>query len=205
MTRSTTETELQIWPDDHRIAALAAAAVGLSVLEAAIPLPIPGLKPGLANIITLAVLYRFGWSAAVWVSLLRIVASALLLGNFLTPTFMMSLTGGIVSLLVLGAATRLPRRWFGPVGLSLLAALGHMGAQLGLVDLWLLPGASLAGVLPLFLAVAWVTGIVNGWVASRLLNSDTAALQKQRGLDMTHACAEGGAVAQRHTAREAKP
>jgi heptaprenyl diphosphate synthase len=155
--------------EDRRIAALASAAVGLAIAEAAIPLPIPGIKPGLANIVTLLVLYRYGWRAAAWVVGLRIVASALLLGTFLTPTFAMSLTGGLASLAALALLSRLPRRWFGPVGLSVLAALAHMAAQLALVDLWLMPGVNLAGILPLFLSVAWITGLVNGLVTVRLM------------------------------------
>jgi heptaprenyl diphosphate synthase len=167
MTPST--IELPVTPADRRIAVLAGAAVGLAVAEAAIPLPIPGVKPGLANIVTLLVLYRHGWSAAAWVVGLRVVAGALLLGTFLTPTFAMSLAGGLASLALLAVLIRLPRRWFGPVGLSVLAALAHMSAQLLLVDAWLLPGASLAGLLPLFLSVAWVTGVVNGLVAAGLM------------------------------------
>jgi heptaprenyl diphosphate synthase len=170
MTPST--IELAITPEDRRVATLAAAAVGLSITEAAIPLPIPGLKPGLANIVTLLVLCQFGWRMAVWVSLLRIVASALALGTFLTPTFVMSLTGGLASLLVLSLLVRLPRDWLGPVGLSILAAFMHIGAQLALVDLWLMPGVSLAGLLPLFLVAAWVTGLFNGLVAARLLGRE---------------------------------
>jgi heptaprenyl diphosphate synthase len=170
MTPST--IELSVTAEDRRIAALAAAAVGLSIAEAAIPLPIPGVKPGLANIVTLLVLYRFGWRTAVWVSLLRIVASALALGTFMTPTFVMSLAGGLASLLALALLVRLPRDWLGPVGLSVLAAFLHIGTQLMLVDLWLLPGVSLVGLLPLFLGAAWLTGLFNGLVAARLLGRE---------------------------------
>jgi len=148
---------------------MAGAAVGLAVAEAAIPLPFPGIKPGLANIVTLLVLYRYGWRAAAWVVGLRIVAGALLLGTFLTPTFAMSLTGGVASLMLLALLVHLPRAWVGPVGLSVLAAMAHMGAQLLLVDVWLLPNASLAGLLPLFLSVAWLTGLVNGLVTAALM------------------------------------
>lgn len=171
--------ELRITAEDRHIAGLAAAAVGLSIAEAAIPLPVPGLKPGLANIVTLLVLYRFGWRTAVWVSLLRIVASALALGTFLTPTFIMSLGGGMASLLVLALLARLPAGWLGPVGVSLLAALAHISTQLLLVDVWLLPGVSLAGLLPWLLGVAWLTGVVNGLVAARLLKPMIGAGKNQ--------------------------
>jgi heptaprenyl diphosphate synthase len=157
--------------DDRRIAALAAAAVGLTLVEAAIPLPLPGVKPGLANIIGLVVLCRFGWSNAVWVTLLRVVAGALLLGSFLTPTFVLSLGGALTSLIAMGLLHRLCPRWLGPVGLSVLAAFAHMAAQLLIVNLWLMPAVSLLGVAPLFLTVAWITGLVNGLAAAWLLQA----------------------------------
>ncbi len=158
--------------EDRRVAGLAAAAIGLTLAEAAIPLPIPGIKPGLANIVTLFVLYRYGWRTAAWVSGLRIVAGALALGQFMTPAFVLSLTGGVSSLCVLAIAIHLPKRWFGPVGLSLLAAFAHIATQLWLVDTWLLPGASILGLLPLFLGAAWLTGLVNGLATAHLLKSD---------------------------------
>jgi heptaprenyl diphosphate synthase len=167
MTPST--IELKVTAEDRHIATLAAAAVGLTLAEAAIPLPLPGVKPGLANIVTLIVLYRFGWRAAVWVSLLRIVAGALALGTFLTPTFVMSLSGGLASLLVLALLVHLPKRWFGPVGLSVLAAFAHIGAQLAVVGAWLMPGVNLLPLLALFLGAAWLSGLVNGLVVAGLL------------------------------------
>jgi heptaprenyl diphosphate synthase len=163
--------ELVASAEDRRIAALAAAAIGLTLAEAAIPLPIPGIKPGLANIVTLLVLYRYGWRTAAWVAGLRIVAGALALGQFLTPAFLLSASGGLASLLILAAAIHLPPRWFGPVGISLLAAMGHIGAQLWVVDVWLMPGASILGLLPFFLSAAWLTGLGNGLATAHLLKS----------------------------------
>lgn len=175
MTLST--INLEISAEDRRIAGLAAAAVGLTLAEAAIPLPLPGVKPGLANIVTLIVLYQFGWRAAVWVSLLRIVAGALALGTFLTPTFVMSLAGGLASLVMLGLAVHLPRRLFGPVGLSVLAAFAHIGAQLGVVGVWLMPGVNLLPLLSVFLGAAWLSGLVNGLVVAGLLKSGVTGAQ----------------------------
>jgi heptaprenyl diphosphate synthase len=161
--------ELVATPEDKRVAALAAAAIGLTLAEAAIPLPIPGVKPGLANIVTLVVLYCYGWRMAAWVAGLRIVAGALFLGQFLTPAFVLSLSGGLASLLTLAWAMHLPRRWFGPISLSLLAAFAHIVAQLAVVDLWLMPGGGLLALAPLFLSAAWLTGLVNGMAAAHLM------------------------------------
>ena len=104
MTPST--IEIVPTPDDRRIARLAAAAIVLTVAEAAIPLPLPGVKPGLANIVTLIVLARWGWRDAVWVALLRVFAGSLLLGQLFAPGFFLSLSGSLASL-----ATPLPSRW----------------------------------------------------------------------------------------------
>ncbi len=170
--------QLHATSEDRRVAALAAAAIGLTLAEAAIPLPIPGVKPGLANIVTLVVLYRYGWHMAVWVAVLRIIAGAIALGQFLTPAFVLSLSGGLVSLLVLALAIHLPARWFGPIGLSLLAAFAHIATQLLVVDAWLLPGASILGLMPIFLAAAWITGLANGLAAAHLLTTAPAPVDR---------------------------
>jgi heptaprenyl diphosphate synthase len=167
MTRS--PIRLTATPEDHRIARLAAAAIGLSLIDAAIPLPLPGIKPGLSNIVTLLVLSRYGWRAAAWVSGLRVVASALLLGQLLAPGFFLSLAGALSSLLLLAGAVRLPQRWFGPVSWSVLAAFAHIGGQLLLARLWLIPHDGVFLLAPIFAVSALTFGIINGLIAARLL------------------------------------
>ncbi len=161
--------KLTTTPEDHRIARLAAAAIGLALIDAAIPLPLPGVKPGLSNIVTLIVLARYGWATAAWVSGLRVIAGGLLLGQFLSPGFFMSLTGAVLSLIVLAFAIRLPKRWFGPVSWSILAAFAHIGGQLLLARLWLIPHNGLFYLVPLFASAALAFGIINGLIAARLL------------------------------------
>ena len=165
MTPST--IELTPTAEDRRIARHAAAAIVLTVAEAAIPLP--GVKPGLANIVTLVVLARWGWREAVWVSLLRVLAGSLLLGQFLAPGFFLSLSGALASLVVLGLAMHLPARWFGPVSHSILAAFAHIGAQLVVARLWLVPHDGVFYLTPVFALAAVVFGLLNGLVAARLL------------------------------------
>ena len=173
MTPST--IELHPSADDQRIARLAAAAIALTVAEAVIPMPLPGVKPGLANIVTLIVLARWGWRDAVWVALLRVLAGSLLLGQFFAPGFFLSLAGSLASLLVLGLGMHLPRRWFGPVTLSVLAAFAHIGGQLVLARAWLVPHDGVFYLVPVFAAAATVFGLVNGLVAARLLRDGPAA------------------------------
>lgn len=170
MTPST--IELRITDEDRRIAQLAAAAIGLALIDAAIPTPLPGVKPGLANIVTLFVLARYGWRAAAWVTGLRVLGGSLLLGGFLTPGFFLSLTGAVTSLLVLAAARHLPQRWFGPVSWSIFAAIAHIGGQLLLARLWLIPHDGVFLLAPIFGATAVFFGTINGLIVARLLHEN---------------------------------
>ena len=162
-----------LYPDahDHHVARMAAVALGLTVLENAIPSPLPGVKPGLANIVTLIVLSRYGWRVAAWVSLLRVVAGSLLFGSFLTPGFFLGLSGALCSLIVLAFAQHLPARWFGAVSQSILAAFAHIAGQMGVVYIWLIPHSGIVYLIPIFAAAALIFGTVNGLIAARFMDN----------------------------------
>lgn len=164
--------------DDHRIAALAALAIAIHIIEAALPSPIPGVKPGLANVITLIVLFRYGWIDAAWVSLLRVFAGSLLIGSFMTPAFALSLAGACTSLITLGLLWRinplLPRlglkQGLGPIGFSVLAAIAHMTGQLIIARLLIIPHDGIFYLLPLLMTAAVLFGIVSGIISQKILN-----------------------------------
>ena len=166
---------MQLTPtrEDQRIAWLTALAVAIHLLEATLPSPLPGIKPGLANVITIVVLMRFGWSTAAWVSLLRVLVSGLLLGTFLSPTFALSLGGALCSVAVLWLVTR--TRWlrFGAVGYSVLAALAHMLGQFALAYALFIPHPGLLHLLPILLTVALLFGVLGGILVHMILNGLT--------------------------------
>jgi heptaprenyl diphosphate synthase len=155
--------------EDHHIAKLTAVAIGLHVLEALFPSPLPGVKPGLANIITLYVLIQYGVNTAAWVSILRVFASSLLLGHFLSPAFVLSLSGALFSLAALWLAQHLPRQYFSVITLSILAAFAHIAGQLLIVRLWLIPHVGVSYLIPIFALAALVFGFVNGVICLRLM------------------------------------
>lgn len=156
---------LQTTRDDHRIAWLTALAITLHIAESALPSPVPGIKPGLANIITVLALIQFGWSTAAWVSLLRVLAGSLLIGSFLSPTFILSLAGAVSSILILRVATWLPGRGCGPIGYSVLAAMAHMAGQFYTAYLLFIPHPALFHLLPVLMTVAVISGIISGLLA----------------------------------------
>ena len=169
MTHST--IKIKTTQADHHIAKLTAIAIGLHVVEAMFPSPLPGVKPGIANIITLYVFMQYGFATAAWVSLLRVFASSLLLGHFLSPTFVLSLSGAICSLGILYMAQHLPKRFFSAIKLSVLAAFAHIAGQLSMVWLWLIPNAGIAYLIPIFALAALIFGSLNGLITLKLLNT----------------------------------
>ena len=163
--------------EDHLVAGFAALAIAIHILEAAFPSPMPGVKPGLANVVTVVVYLRYGLRIAAWVALLRVLVGSLLIGTFLSPTFMLSATGACASLLTLGLVGALGRSRIGAVGLSVTAAFAHMSAQISVAYLLFIPHPAILSLTPILLTAALVFGSVSGLIAAsvhRILQSGGA-------------------------------
>ncbi len=155
--------------DDYRIAWLAALAIAIHIAESVLPSPLPGVKPGLANVVTIAVLLLYGWRAAVWVSLLRVVVGSLLIGTFLTPTFVLSLTGAVAALVAVGLGRWLSRGGLGPIGYCLLAAMAHMAGQFFAAYALFIPHPALFMLLPVLMSVAVFFGLASGFIVKAMM------------------------------------
>lgn len=155
--------------EDHLVAWLAALAISIHMIESALPSPLPGIKPGLANVVTVAALILFGWRVAAWVSVLRVLAGSMLIGTFLSPTFVLSLAGAIASLTALAIAYKLPD--ISALGLCVIAAIAHMTTQIFVAYLLFIPHEGLFKLLPLLMTVAVVAGTVTGLICQRVVNT----------------------------------
>lgn len=155
--------------EDYRIAWLAALAITIHIAESVLPAPLPGIKPGLANVVTIAALLLYGWRAAVWVSLLRVVVGSILIGTFLTPTFVLSFAGALAALAALGLGRLLPGRGLGPVGYCLLASTAHMATQFFVAYRLFIPHEALFGLLPVLMTVAVGFGLLSGIVVHSMM------------------------------------
>jgi len=144
--------------------ALLLLATTLHVIEAALPSLGPWFKPGLANIITLIALLLFGARAAFLLALARIVLGNLMVGTLLTPTFVMSLSGGLSAALVMLVAAH----WLAPrhvIGISLLGAVAHMVVQFIVVAELFIRQPHIYYMLPPLLLLSLATGWINGGLA----------------------------------------
>lgn len=158
---------------DAQIAGFAAIAVLVHLVEAGIPSPVPGIKPGLANVVTLIVWARWGLASAVWVTGLRVLVGSLLVGSFMAPGFWLATAGAALSLGALALASgwnrAVPRLPLTVVGVSALSAVAHVSGQFLLAWRVFVPHPGLLNLLPLLLAMALALGLVTGWLAQRLL------------------------------------
>lgn len=165
--------------DKYRIALLSAYALALHGFESLLPTPIPWLRLGLANIITLTTLILYGIRAALMVTLIRVVLASLFTGTFLGPAFILSLGGGVISTLSMGIVLSLMPRLFGPVGLSLIGALFHNSAQLFLAYVIFIQRIeAILFISPVIIFLGTLTGSVNGIVSDMLIKNLKKADEK---------------------------
>jgi len=158
------------------IAILCSAAVSIYVAETFIPKPIPWLRFGLGNIIVLITLYLLGFRTALFVSIIKSFIGALITGNFLTPAFLFSISGAIVSPVVMGFIFSLFPYNFSPLGLSIWGAVAHNSTQLLIASLMLIGRIEVLHLFPFFLILSVVTGTLTGIIS--LLTLRTLIHQK---------------------------
>ena len=138
---------------------LCALAVALSFLEGWLPvLPVPGAKLGLSNIVTMYTLSVMGLPAALSVSVVKGLF-ALLRGG---TACLMSLSGALLSTLIMAAVLPLYKRMLSFVGIGIAGAVGHNTAQLGVA--MLLMDSSLVYYAPWLLLMALLAGLLTGMV-----------------------------------------
>lgn len=143
-------------------------ALMLSYFERFIPLqllvPLPGVKLGLANIVTLSVLYLMGARYAYVILILRCVMGAMFGGGVTALAF--SLTGGVMALTVMLIASRIPI--FSVYGVSILGAAAHNVGQI-FAAMAIMDSIYIAGYLPYLLMVALFTGFATGGACAGIL------------------------------------
>lgn len=136
---------------------LAALAVALSFVEGWLPpLPVPGAKLGLSNIVTMYCLGSLGLPAAMAVTAVK-AGFALLRGG---TACLMSFCGGMLSTLLMALCLRARRAPLSYIGVGVLGAAAHNLGQLGAAMFLLEP--ALVHYLPVLLLVALPTGAVTG-------------------------------------------
>ena len=148
---------------------LIALAFIFSYIESMIPIPMPapGMKLGLANLVTVVGLYTVGLPGTCAVSLVRIVLVGFTFGNAFSMWY--GLGGGILSLILMAFCKR--TNWFSPVGVSVIGGVGHNIGQI-LVAAFAVENMGVFYYLPILTAggvtAGAVIGLLGGMIVKRL-------------------------------------
>lgn len=138
-------------------------SLAVYAIESAIPplVPIPGIKLGLANIITLILLKHYSLRDALEVLLARILLSALVFGQALSLIY--SLAGGIVSLFIMVLTMKLLQKKMSYLTGAMGGIAHNMGQLTVAFAITATPGVF--GFLPFFLLSGILTGLFTGLCA----------------------------------------
>ena len=150
------------------LALLTAIALTIFMVEAQIPpvVPLPGVKLGLANIVTVFAVFALGGKEAAAVLFVRVFLGAVFAGNFSTVFY--SAAGGAAAILV----TILLRKILKKDQLWVAGSLGAVAHSLGQMAMavTLLGTPSIVIYLPVMIAISIVTGLFTGLCAQFLVN-----------------------------------
>jgi len=138
-----------------------ALAMIFSYIEALIPIPIgiPGVKLGVANIAIIAVIYIIGDAEAILVNFLRIVLVGILFGSFYS--FIFSLAGGMLSVILMILVKKTKK--LSMVGVSIIGGVAHNVGQIT-AAVFLMDNVAIAYYLPVLMVAGVVTGIIIGYI-----------------------------------------
>ncbi|HPX93145.1 MAG TPA: Gx transporter family protein [Bacillota bacterium] len=156
-------------------AMLVSLALVLALVERWIPLelivPVPGLKLGLANIVTLVALMRLHVTDALAILLVRIMIMSAITG---ITTMLFSLGGGLLALVVMWLLSFLEGRSLSVIGMSMAGAAAHNIGQVGVASLVLAEPLLLVTYLPPLLITGLLTGVLTGAAAGPVIRNLTA-------------------------------
>lgn len=143
-----------------------ALAMILSFVESQIPpfVAVPGVKIGLSNIVTVFLLYTYGWREAGCVSFIRVILSSLLFGSF--ASLMYSFCGAALSFAVMLLLIKV--RFFSVIGVSVAGGVFHNAGQIVCACI-VMENAAISSYLPPLIISGVVAGIAVGVLSGILV------------------------------------
>lgn len=143
-------------------------------------LPLPFIRIGLANIVVLYLLMQDKLGSALLVNILKSLIGGVFTFTLLSPATMLSLSGGLVSLLVMGLLIKY-NPGFSIIGISIAGALSHNLVQIGLVRLFVIKSDSVFGILPVLLVLGLISGYIVAYVTKLfMIHLDSTITQWER-------------------------
>lgn len=149
-----------------RMGVFIALAMIFSYIEVLIPFNfgIPGVKLGIANIVTVTSLYVFSTGETFGISVIRIVLMGILFGNGMSLLY--SLAGGLLSFLAMWIGKR--TSWFSVMGVSVAGGVFHNVGQI-LAVMLVMKNTMFVAYLPVLFVAGVVTGYLIGLLANKII------------------------------------
>lgn len=151
------------------ITMLIAISILFHLIESMIPLPLPlpGFKLGLANIVGLVALYMYDAKIMITVNLMRVILASLMRGILFAPGFWLSLCGVLLSSCAAVFAKRFTSMTI--YGVSSASSAFHVVGQVIAVTI-LYSQFLMGALLPILLLLSIPTGLFTGFLAKQVLN-----------------------------------
>ena len=151
-----------------QMAMLTAIALTIFMVEAQIPalVPVPGVKLGLSNIVTVFAVFAMGPREAAAILFARVFLGAIFAGNF--STIFYSAAGGALAILVTIFLRKIlteKQLWVAGVMGAIAHSIGQMAMAIAITQT-----VGLVSYLPMMIICSIITGLFTGLCAQFLLN-----------------------------------
>ena len=149
------------------LALFVSQALILSIVESWIPIPvgIPGVKLGLANIVTVLVILSLGYRAAFTVVIIRCILGSFFGGGLIM--FLFSIAGGILSTSIMTLLYKYFSKYFSILGISVAGSIAHNIGQITIACI-IMKEIMVATYLPVLLVSGVIMGCFVGFCSSFL-------------------------------------
>jgi len=148
-----------------RLSLFISTGIILFIVESFFPTPLPWIKVGIANIVTLTALYYYGIKEALVVAAFRIVIGALLRGMLFNPLFLISISGGMSAAIGMSLMYKYFKNRFSIIGVSIWGALIFNIMQIIVANLVFVKKMEIYYLLPVGIIFSVVFGFITGLVS----------------------------------------
>ena len=149
---------------------LLSISVVLSIIESFIPIfsgLMVGVTLGLANIIVIYVLYKYGFKDALYITILRVILVGMLRTGLFSITFIFSLIGALLSVIMMGI---IKNTKLSVIGVSIVGSISHVIGQ-ALVAIIIL-NINVIYYIPYLLIFSCITGFIIGFISKEIIEVD---------------------------------
>lgn len=148
----------------------ASITIVLGVIDNMIPLPIPGIRLGLANIGIMLAIYALPFKETMYIALIKAILIPILTGNLFIK-LLIGLPATMAATLAMYFYYSLTNRLSSPMSTGAIGALVHITVQFIVIKLTLIKTLAIYTILPYFSTLSIISGIITGYIVSIIIDN----------------------------------